>query len=179
MEKVDKIIKTLYLRGEINTDSTAEVIGELLSPESQDILLVINSPGGDAHDGLAVLDAIHWSGKNVSALAIGKVFSMAFNIFVSCQKRFSFENTIFMTHGVGTNLDGRFSHVDIEGFLKQHKNLDEKFLKDIVKRSRLKEKDLRNAIEKKQDLFFTAKEGLKGGFIDRIVKKQNDLVDFL
>jgi ATP-dependent protease ClpP protease subunit len=179
MEKIDKIIKTVYLRGQIDSESTSEAIATILSPEENDILLVINSGGGDAHDGIALLDAIKWSQKNVSALAIGKCFSMAFNIFVCCKKRFSFENTFFMTHGVATNLDGRFNHHDINTFLDQHQKLDQKLVKDIVKHSKIKEKFLRDAINSKKDVFFTAEEGMKLRFVDRIVKKPNDLLNFL
>lgn len=72
--------RVVLLTGEVNDDSAAAVIAQLLFLEAQDpekdIALYINSPGGSVTAGLAILDTMEHIRCDVSTIALGQAASM-------------------------------------------------------------------------------------------------------
>ena len=62
------------------------------------IWLIINSPGGDAIIGSALIDVIDQSLTPVYTLGVGMVASAAFCIYICGKKRYAFPNTTFLMH---------------------------------------------------------------------------------
>ena len=74
---VDRIV---FLNGEVNDESAAAIVAQLLFLESQDpdkdINFYINSPGGSVTAGLAIYDTMNYIKSDVSTICIGLAASM-------------------------------------------------------------------------------------------------------
>ena len=74
---VDRIV---FLNGEVNDESAAAIVAQLLFLESQDpdkdISFYINSPGGSVTAGLAIYDTMNYIKCDVSTICIGLAASM-------------------------------------------------------------------------------------------------------
>lgn len=95
--------RTVYLIGEVNDESAISVITQLKyldGKSSNDINLIINSPGGSVADGLAILDVMGSLHSDVSTIGLGQACSMgAFLLAAGTHgKRFVTPNTEVMIH---------------------------------------------------------------------------------
>ena len=95
--------RTVYLIGEVNDESAISVITQLKyldGKSSNDINLIINSPGGSVADGLAILDVMSSLHSDVSTIGLGQACSMgAFLLAAGTHgKRFVTPNTEVMIH---------------------------------------------------------------------------------
>lgn len=99
---------TIMITGEINPEMAHEVIQQLLYLEttsSKDIFVYINSQGGCVVSGLAILDALRQSKKNIKTLGIGMCASMGALLLCSGAKkgnRFMLPHCQVMFHEVST-----------------------------------------------------------------------------
>ena len=78
----DKLLdnRIIFIKGEINEESSNDVISRLLyldSLNNDDISLYINSPGGSVNDGLAIIDTMRIIKSDVKTYCVGSSFSMA------------------------------------------------------------------------------------------------------
>lgn len=97
-----------YLDSEIEEGMPAMFSMTLLryhsqADKSKPILVVLNSPGGQANQGFAVYDVIRMialSGRRVNILCMGHVASMATFVLQAGTKRFSLPHTQFLIHEV-------------------------------------------------------------------------------
>ncbi len=82
--------RKLFLLGEINEDSTMELIKKLLylenEPSDEPIKLYINSPGGEIRNGLLLYDVLHAMTKTVDIYCMGMAASMAAVLLASGRK---------------------------------------------------------------------------------------------
>ena len=82
--------KKLFLLGEINSDSAAEIVQKLIflenEPSAERIKLYINSPGGEITSGLLIYDVLQAMTKEVDLYCLGLAASMAAVILASGQK---------------------------------------------------------------------------------------------
>lgn len=168
--------RRIYLFGEIGDNNSKEVITAILDDDKKPILFFINSPGGDVDTGVAIMNAMCWSKKEIYTVALGGVYSMAFHIFIYGKGRYALPNSLFMIHEAKYDFSSYNSLTDIEDLLiiekKTKKNLDE----DIVKKTKIPKKLLNSYLKRKRDLYLTADDGLKYKFIDGIFEFEEDLL---
>jgi len=72
------------------------------------IWIILNSPGGDAASGLAIIDTIRAlvkKGRVVNILGVGEVASMATAVMQAATKRYCLPNTQFLVHQVRDGQD--------------------------------------------------------------------------
>ena len=72
--------RLIYLKGAIDDESAAEFIKNIRLMDhvtDKDITVLINSEGGDVHQGMAIYDAIKECNSKVITHAVGPCYSMA------------------------------------------------------------------------------------------------------
>ncbi|MDE6089005.1 MAG: ClpP family protease [Oscillospiraceae bacterium] len=76
------------LIGEINSQSAEEIIFSLryLAQQGKDVVLILNSPGGEVLPGLAIVDAVKAYPYQLSVLCMSLAASMGAIILASCPK---------------------------------------------------------------------------------------------
>jgi ATP-dependent Clp endopeptidase proteolytic subunit ClpP len=94
--------RVILLNGEIK-ESVIEKVGVPLLNMSKahpktPITILINSEGGSADDGQAIVDIIQQLKTPVITIGLGKVMSAAFDIFLAGDMRIANPNTLFMCH---------------------------------------------------------------------------------
>lgn len=75
----------------------------LLNQEPGEIILQINSSGGNFKRALNLYDVIIHSPNEVRAVVTGRVMSAAVLILLACKKRWASENSQFLIHEVSFN----------------------------------------------------------------------------
>ncbi len=95
--------RRIYLTGEINQAMSADIcaqINHLAAQSRDDIILVIQSPGGSVTAGNAILDTMHTCGCDVATVVMGEAASMGAVIASSGTKgkRYIGESAEMMLH---------------------------------------------------------------------------------
>jgi len=174
--------RTLYI-GEVPADDPEispgmdyrladRVIKGLIALEaiSQDpITLIINNPGGDEYQGLAIYDAIRACGSPTEARVIGHAMSMGAWITQAADHRIIYPSATMMIH-YGTM--GTWGHaIDFERWADESKRLNK--LEEQHFLERIREKNPKYPLKKLQELLkfdtiLGPKECLDLGLIDEI-----------
>ena len=166
--------RIIMLDGEITDQTASLVTSQLLYLEStnpnEDINLYINSPGGSVTAGLAIYDTMNFIKCDVSTICMGMAASMGAFLLSSGAKgkRICLPNAEVMIHqplggtqGQATDMEIAVNHI-MRTKANLNKILSENTSQDI------------NTIEKEtdRDNWFTAKEALNFGLIDKIIDKR-------
>ena len=172
--------KSIFLvGGEIDHSTVGGLFANLftkLSPENKRPLWVIlDSPGGSIHQGLAVYDflrAIALQGWEVNIISIGEVASMAVCILQAGTKRYAFPSTQFTVHQA--SLIGESDPQEVNKLMEnaeELKRLNEIVLKIVAERSGMDLKELM-FLSNKTDYSISsdkAREFGSHGLIDEVV----------
>lgn len=164
--------RIIMLNDEVNKDSAALVIAQLLFLESQDsekdICLYINSPGGVVTDGLAILDTMRHLKCDVQTVCMGMAASMGAVLLAGGTKgkRFALPNSEIMIHQPSGGARGQATEIEIvaENILKTKKKLNEllaEFTGQMIK-TVTRDTD--------RDNYMSADEALEYGLIDKILE---------
>jgi len=138
--------------------------------EIRTINLFINSPGGDAFQGLALADLLEWArrkGFHITARASGIVGSAAIPVFAVCEKRLATPKAIFMVHQASIwKWPGRETASDIRAQGNLMDLLRDTYLSILTEHSKLSR-------EKWEEMefrttWFSAQQALEWGLVDRI-----------
>lgn len=95
--------RTVYLSGEVNTETAVSVISQLrflASKSNRDIYLIINSPGGAVCDGQAIFDIMKSLNCDVCTIGLGEACSMGSFLLAAGTpgKRYAAPNCDVMIH---------------------------------------------------------------------------------
>lgn len=97
---------TVVLKGKINDEIVAYVIGEIIKKEPE--YMYIDSSGGSIMAGSYLLEML----RNVKVKCIiGKAYSMAFVILQACDKRYILPTSTAMQHQASLRIDGELLQV--------------------------------------------------------------------
>ena len=111
--------RIIFLGEEVNANSAAVVVAQLLFLEaedpSKDILLYINSPGGEITSGMAIYDTMRYIKCDVSTICIGMAASMgAFLLAGGTRgKRMALPNAEIMIHQPSGGSQGQATEIEI------------------------------------------------------------------
>lgn len=167
----------LFLVGEINTDTSKNLIQKLMYLDQKDleeITLYINSPGGEVMSGLAVYDYIKIMKSPVRTVTIGDAASMGAIIFLAGKKREMLPHTRILIH------DPSYGHLDVSG-KKPHEiqrgvdslNKIRETLAEIISEKTYKSLDEIYGITA-EDNYFTAEEAINFGLATGIFKGKKE-----
>ena len=168
--------RTILLSGEINKPLAERVIRQVLLLEQQEdkaIKVFIDSPGGDADAGFAILDMMRFVKPEVQMIGMGLVASAGAIILLSASKenRYALPNSRYLIHqpmagfrGVGTEIEIHAKEIDL---MKKKMNIliSEETGKPF------------SEVEKHtdRDYWMGAEEALEYGLVGHIIKDRKDL----
>ena len=168
---VDRIV---FLNGEVNDESAAAIVAQLLFLESQDpdkdINFYINSPGGSVTAGLAIYDTMNYIKSDVSTICIGLAASMGAFLLSSGTKgkRIALPHSEIMIHQPLGGTQGQATDIKIytENILKMKKTLNSVLAANTGKPLEVIEQDT------ERDNYMTAQEAFEYGLIDKVIEKR-------
>ena len=134
---------------------------QLKGLDVSNIVIEINSMGGDLLEGFAIHDAI----KNLPARVTARITGSTI-IATAADKIEITENSRYLVHNASTFIEGNKEKIG-EAFA-QLESFDNQILDIYVKRTGKKRDDLANLM--KQEKWMTANEALEWGFVDEIIK---------
>lgn len=164
--------RIVFLGTQIDDGVANAVIAQLLFLDSQDkekdIKLYINSPGGSVTAGLAIYDTMQYIQSNVSTICIGMAASMGAVLLAAGApgKRLVLPNAEVMIHQVLGGVQGQATDIKIHAdrILAVRETLNEILAKHT---GQPKEKV---AMDTERDNFMTAKDAVKYGLVDKVIK---------
>lgn len=136
----------------------------------KDITVLINSSGGDIHQGLAIIDSIRECHSKVITHAVGPCYSMSVAVLQAGDERRISSNATVMLHAGSMELTEDHPEV-VDRWHKEFKRVgkiyDDIILKKIQeKKPRFKEKTLKDVMV--FDTIYTAEDVIKMGLADKI-----------
>ncbi|MFZ2414647.1 MAG: ATP-dependent Clp protease proteolytic subunit [Minisyncoccia bacterium] len=165
--------RIVFLGGTINDAVANIVIAQMLFLDhrepNKEMVMYINSPGGEVTAALAIYDTMQFVKSPVSTICIGLAASAAAVILSagSKGKRFALPNSEIMIHQVAMEgVGGQASEIEIttKEILKIKARLNEVLVKHTGQSIKKIEKDT------DRDYFMSADEAKKYGLIDEIIK---------
>jgi len=164
--------RIIFLSGAIDNNVANTVIAQLLfldaDDSKKDIILYVNSPGGDVSAGFAIMDTMNLVHADISTVCIGLAASMGAMILNNGAKgkRNALPNAEIMLHQPWGGFQGQVSDLEIltRNFVKHKKTLTEMIVKTTGKKYSDVEKDL------DRDYYMSAQEAKKYGIIDKVLK---------
>ncbi len=165
--------RIIFLGTQVDQTSANLVCAQLLLLEAEDrerdISLYINSPGGSVTDGLAIYDTMQYVRCDVSTICLGLAASMG--QFLLCAgapgKRYALPHSRILMHQPSGQMQGQAADIAIQAeqiiYLKRM----------MAERIALHTGQTIERIEadSDRDRWFTAKEALDYGFIDRVIDR--------
>lgn len=168
--------RIIFITGEINDSLANTVIAQMLYLESKDskagISLYINSPGGVAQSGLAILDTIKYIKCPVSTICIGLCASAAVLLLAGGQKgkRYSLPNSKIMIHQPWGAVQGQITEIEI--YYNEGKKDRHTYAKLLAEFCNKPIEEVNKDIER--DNYFSATEALDYGLIDEVLIPAKD-----
>ncbi len=166
--------RIIFLGSEINDHVANSVIAQLLFLESEDsekdIIIYINSPGGDVFAGLAIIDTMNHIKPDVVTICMGMAASMGAMLVTSGTKgkRYALPNAEIMIHQPLGGAHGQAS--DIEITAKHILRIKDQLADMLVESTgQTKEKILQDM---DRDYWMIAKDAQKYGLVDKVITKK-------
>lgn len=163
--------RQIFLFSLVTSGSAEFLIHQLLDldRESKDeITIFINSPGGSVMELFAIVDTMQMISSPIRTVVMGMAASAAAVIAAAGDTRLITENSQFMLHEVSGFNYGKSSEMTDQ--LEFVNKLQDTLLK-ILSKSTGKSIDKLKAITTKTDKYFNAKEAVRFGLADRVIKK--------
>lgn len=161
--------RQLFLSSEIDESVTAYTIKGMIGLaeiSDEPILLWINSPGGNALDGFAIIDTMNSLKAPVLTIINGKACSMAGLIALAGKQRAMTANSIFMAHEMTAgNYDYAQKMFDRTEFYQE---LNKRIINYLSTHSKLTQADIEKA--QRGELWLNAEQCLEKGVIDHILR---------
>jgi ATP-dependent Clp protease, protease subunit len=148
-------------------------VAQLLHLESEDpekdISIYINTPGGSIYAGLAIYDTMQFIKPDVSTMCVGIAMSMGSLLLTGGAKgkRMALPNSRILIHQPSAGFEGQSTDIEIHALeiLKTRKRIDEIY----AHHTEQSEEQVHTDMER--DRFFTAKQCVEYGLIDRVIEK--------
>lgn len=166
--------RIIFLGGAIDDEIANLIIAQLIFLENddpkKDITLYVNSPGGQVHAGLAIIDTMNFLKCDVSTVCIGMAASMGAMILSSGTKgkRFVLPHSEVMIHQPLGGAEGQASDIAIaaENILKARAQLYKMLAKNTGKTIAQIEKDA------DRNYWMSGEEAVKYGIVDKVITKR-------
>ena len=175
MDVFSKLIqeRQIFLGTEIDADVANIINAQLLyldSVGSEDITILVNSPGGVCYDGLAITDTMNYITSDVGTTCVGMAASMG-AVILSCGekgKRFALPHSRVMIHQPLGGTSGQCSDIIIEA--EQIQILKKELYNILAENSgQTFEKILADC---DRNYWMIAEEAKEYGLIDDVIKKK-------
>ncbi len=165
--------RIIFLGTPIEDQVANLVVAQLLHLESQDpdkdISIYINSPGGSVYAGLAIYDTMRFVKPDIQTMCVGIAMSMGSLLLAGGTKgkRAALPNSRILIHQPSAGFEGQST--DIEIHAREILNVRDRLDAIYSEHTGRSKEEVRSDMER--DRFFTAKQALEYGLIDRVVEK--------
>ena len=168
--------RTVLLTGEINKTLAERVVRQVLLLEQESdapIKVFIDSPGGDADAGFAILDMMRFVRPPIKMIGMGLVASAGAIVLLAAprEQRFALPNSRYLIHqpmagfrGVGTEIEIHAKEIDL-----MRRKMNDLISQETGKPAAEVERDT------DRDYWMGAEEALAYGLVGSIIHSQNDL----
>ena len=166
--------RIIFLGDEVNNDTAATVVAQLLFLEAEDpekdIHLYINSPGGVITAGMAIYDTMQYIKCDVSTVCIGMAASMgAFLLAGGAKgKRYALPNAEIMIHQPLGGAQGQATEIEIAA--KHILKTKEKLNKILAANTGQDYEVI--AADTERDNWKSAAEAMEYGLIDKVIENR-------
>lgn len=166
--------RIVFVTGPIEDYMANLIIAQLLFLESvdpeKDIQLYINSPGGQVHSGLAIIDTMNHVRPDVSTVCVGMAASMGSVILASGKKgkRFALPHAEVMIHQPHGGVQGQAADIEISA--RQILRARDRLNKILAEASGQDLEKIEKDVDR--DFFMNAEEAKKYGIIDKVHKSK-------
>lgn len=171
-DPTEKICPAL-LFSEISSESAADCVQwiiqmNMLPNPPKELVLMINSEGGDLAAGMAIVEAITASNIPVKTVAIGQVQSAGLIIFMSGYPglRVITPSCMTMAHNFSTTAEGSYN--ELKTLQREYDRLDKLIMDHFIKHTKLTEKEIRKFIITGHDVYFSPEEVVEYNMADRV-----------
>lgn len=155
---------------EFNKDSMDAFLAEMHRLEvagEDEVVILINSPGGCMDALKTMLDAIYLTEMRVITVGSGMVASCAILLLMAGDARYAFKDTDLMSHPFSTLTVGNYHKLSSE---RQFQDRTHKFMLNHYKlHTGLDEKIIEGILLRDHDVYLTAKEAKDLNIIDDII----------
>jgi len=170
--------RSILISGSVDSKLADKVVKQLLVLEQTDpeaeIKVWINSPGGEIYSGFAVFDMARFVRCPITTIVIGLAASMGsvLSLVADPGRRLALPNSRIMIHQpLLTGAEGQTTDLEIHSkqILKTRKLLAELYAEKTGKTAGQILRDM------DRDYWLSAKEALKYGLIDQIIRHRSDM----
>ena len=171
--------RIVFLGEEVTRDSANLVIAQLLHLESQDpdkdIVLYVDSPGGDVYAGLGIVDTMNYIKPDVSTVCVGMAASMGAVILASGTKgkRLALPNSMVLIHQPSSGVQGQQTDIQIVAdetkWIREHLN---QILADATGQPVEKIQ-----ADTERDNYLRASEAAAYGLVDKVITSRADAAE--
>lgn len=167
--------RTILINGDIDEDSIERVVVQInkmsvQSPKTP-ITLLVNSAGGYVYEMHSIVDTMQHTKTPITTVAMGKVMSAAFDIFLAGDYRISGQNAIFMMHGGHDDL-GQITMVNQISESEFNAKLIDRHARYYASRTTVTHKEWLELIYSNKDVYFFPEEAKKMGILHDILEPQ-------
>ena len=178
--------RIVMLNGPVEDNMANSIIAQLLFLESEDpdkdILLYINSPGGQVSAGLGIYDTMQFIKCDVSTVVIGQACSMGSFLAQAgtAGKRIVLPESRTMIHRVSSGTRGTSGSVyvqelqfeDAQRAFEESKKVNRRLTELYVRHNTAGKTYEEMSETMKFDTFLTAQEAVEHGLADKVVEKR-------
>ena len=176
---LDRMLKsrTVIASKGVDDKLARDVIAQLLMLEADDadkpITVIINSPGGSADSGFAMLDAMRFVKPPVRTIVMGMCASAAVMIHLAAEKknRFASPNARFLLHQPSMRTMGQAS--DLEIVSTEIDRIRERYNRIVAEECGKTLEEVNDGVQR--DFWLNAEEAVEYGLIDRVVTSRNEI----
>lgn len=163
--------RIIFLGTEIYDQVANSIVAQLLHLEREDperdISIYINSPGGEVHAGLAIMDAMALNRCDVATYCVGVCASMA-TVLLSAGtpgKRYAMPNSTIHMHQVLGGASGQASDIEIEA--REAIRLNDLLRGILAKNTGQSDDRIRQDADR--NFYLTAQQAVEYGLVDEIL----------
>lgn len=188
-EDILNLSRKIIISSPIDSNVAEKVVGQIMdinefdnqmsvvsTYQPQPIEIYINSDGGSATDGFAIIGAMEMSETPIFTYGLGIVASMALGIFVKGDYRIAHRYTRFMYHSVAYGEMGYIQ--DHEDSLRESE-LIQYMYDDLFKETKITREKMDEIRKSKTNFFFSGKEAVTLGIADEVTKKPKKKIQLL
>lgn len=164
--------RAIYLFGEIDQVSAYRFIATFkwLDRTEGPIHILLNSPGGEAENGMAIYECFCTASNATVIEAMGQVASAAVPVLLAGTARFANPETTVMIHSLSYEIEGMVSTPVVHALSRDADALNKRYYEIIAERTGKSIKDVEKWCH--EETCFSAADALKHGFIDRVLDQR-------
>ena len=179
IDVMSKLLKTrtILISKSVDDKLAASVITQLTVLEADDsdkpITIVVNSPGGSADSGFAILDYLRFVSPPVRSIVCGICASAAVMIHLGSKKgmRFCTPNSRFLLHQPSMRAQGQAS--DLEILSREIDRMKAQYNQIVADETGQTLKQVEKDVHR--DFWLPAKDSLEYGLVNKIVKNRKEI----